>query len=188
MTRNHAGSPTRAKGKPSYIAHFVVRTNKYEETLDWYRRFFEAEDVFVSDELSFLTFDDEHHRIAIINQPDLQDFTEHTSGVDHVAFGMDSLGDLIAAYERLREIGIEPEVPINHGMTTSLYYADPNGVKIEMQVDNSSLPDGPQSYFKTEAFAQNPIGVMFDPEVLARKYHEGVDVDELLQLGSTDDA
>lgn len=173
------------RSKPSYMAHFVVRTAKYAETLDWYRKFFDADDVFVSDELAFLTFDDEHHRIAILNNPDLKEFTEDRAGVDHVAFGMASLGDLVAAYERLKGLGIQPIFPINHGPTTSLYYEDPNGIKVEMQIDNSSLPDGPASYFKTPDFAANPIGIPFDPDVLARKFHEGTDINELLKLGST---
>ena len=186
---NERASPNgKPRSKPSYMAHFVVRTAKFEETLGWYRRFFDAEDVFVSEQLAFLTFDDEHHRIAIINNPDLKEFTEDIAGVDHVAFGMADLEDLIAAYERLKGLGIEPIFPINHGPTTSLYYADPNGIKVEIQVDNSSLPDGPASYFKSQDFADNPIGVMFDPEVLARKFHDGVDVNELLKQGSTADA
>lgn len=187
MTTSDA-TPAVAKGKPAYMAHFVVRTSKYQETLDWYRTFFDAKDVFVSDELAFLTFDDEHHRIAIAYQPNLKEFTEDRAGVDHVAFSMASLGDLIAAYERLKEKGITPAFPINHGPTTSLYYVDPNGVKVEIQVDNSSLPEGPSSFFATQTFAENPIGVMFDPDVLARKYHEGADVNELLKQGSTADA
>lgn len=172
--------------RPAYIAHFVIRTAKFQQTLDWYRRFFDTRDVFVSEQIAFITYDDEHHRIAIINDPSLKPFDDDRAGVDHIAFSMASLGDLLDTYERLKGEGIVPAFPINHGPTTSIYYVDPNGVKVEIQVDNSSLEDGPESFFRTSAFAANPIGVMFDPDVLLRKYREGADVNELLQQGSTE--
>lgn len=173
------------KVKPTYMAHFVVRTARYSETVAWYVNFFEGRVVHASENLTFITFDHEHHRVAIANVPDAKDFAADIAGIDHVAFSMASLSDLIAIYERLKALGIVPDFPINHGVTTSLYYTDPNGVKIELQVDNTSLPDGPASFFETRAFAENPIGVSFDPDVLADKFHAGVDVNELLQQGST---
>lgn len=185
MSETVPASASKAKAKPAYMAHFVVRTARYDETVSWYMRFFDAKTVHADGNLTFLTFDDEHHRVAIANVPDLKDFADDVAGVDHVAFSMADLSDLIASYERLKALGIVPAFPINHGPTTSLYYVDPNGVKVELQVDNTSLPNGPASFFGTSAFAENPIGVVFDPDVLAAKFHAGVDVNELLQQGST---
>ena len=57
-------------------------------------------------------------------------------GLEHVAFTYASLGDLLDTYERLRELGITPYWSINHGPTTSLYYRDPDGNGIELQIDS----------------------------------------------------
>jgi hypothetical protein len=37
---------------------------------------------------------------------------------------------------------------------------------------------------KSEAFAANPIGVVFDPEKLAARYEQGDPIEELLQQGA----
>jgi catechol 2,3-dioxygenase len=40
------------------------------------------------------------------------------------------------SYLRLRDAGIEPDICIDHGMTLSSYYSDPDGNRVELQVDN----------------------------------------------------
>src|SRR3546814_5178524 len=93
--------------------------------------------LFRSNELlAFLSYDEEHHRVAILNVPGLQPQPEGVVGVHHCAFTYATLADLMATYERLRDKGIRPVFPINHGPTTSMYYADPDGNQIELQVDN----------------------------------------------------
>src|SRR3546814_11674198 len=77
-----------------------------------------------------------------------------------------SLGDLLANYIRLKNIGILPYWCINHGPTTSLYYRDLDGNQIETQVDNFDTPEKLTAFFKSEAFQENPLGVQFDPDLL----------------------
>src|SRR3546814_9050284 len=64
------------------------------------------------------------------------DLPEGVVGVHHCSFTYATLADLMSTYERLRDKGIRPVFPINHGPTTSMYYADPDGNQIELQVDN----------------------------------------------------
>ena len=40
----------------------------------------------------------------------------------------------MSTYARLKKAGIEPQFSINHGMTTSLYYPDPDKNMVELQV------------------------------------------------------
>jgi catechol-2,3-dioxygenase len=105
-------------------------------------------------------------------------------GVDHVAYTYGSLGDLLFTYRRLRERGVEPYWCINHGPTTSMYYRDPEGNQVELQVDNFPDVESLQGWFQTGAFAKNPLGVVFDPEKLLQKYLDGVPESELIQQGS----
>ena len=46
-------------------------------------------------------------------------------GVDHVAYTYASLNDLFENYAQLKEQGIKPYWWIHHGVTVSMYYADP---------------------------------------------------------------
>jgi catechol-2,3-dioxygenase len=93
-----------------------------------------------------------------------------SAGHDHLAFTYGSLGDLVATYERLKAAGIKPSVPVAHGLTTSLYYRDPDGGGVELTIDNldpSEWRDWMQNQLSLEL-------VTFDPEEMARNYHAGV--------------
>ncbi|AZI38146.1 biphenyl 2,3-dioxygenase [Caenibius tardaugens NBRC 16725] len=173
---------------PDYIAHFVIRTNHFAKTLDWYREFFDTVDVYYQDGLAFLTFDNEHHRIAIGQLPDLTELSDTVAGVDHIAFTIRDFTRFIENYERLKQTDIVPFWAINHGPTTSLYYRDPNGVKLEIQTDNTSYPGGPSAFFKSDTFASNPVGVEFDPDLLVEMFRAGVPKDDLMRQGSAPSA
>lgn len=174
-----SGLKATGKRKP-YIAHFVIRTAKYQESVAWYRVVFEAKVVFANDMVTFLTFDDEHHRIAIGTLPELEPHSAKSSGVDHIAFSF-GLPELVSTYDRLKAEGILPYWSINHGPTTSLYYHDPDGVQIELQTDNIAFPGGASAFFHSEDFSLNPIGVEFDAEAWSARFHAGEDADSLLQ-------
>src|SRR3546814_9089830 len=90
-----------------------------------------------------------------------------------------TLADLMATYERLRDKGIRPVFPINHGPTTSMYYADPDGNQIELQVDNYDKIEDATAFFYSEAFAENPVGVEFDPDELLRRLRAGEPEEDL---------
>ena len=158
---------------PAKLAHFVIRTSRFEELVDWYMTVLGAVPAFKNDILAFLSYDEEHHRVAILNVPDLKPQPEGVVGVHHNAFTYATLADLLATYERLRDKGIKPVFPINHGPTTSIYYADPDGNQIELQVDNYDTIEEATAFFYSDAFAENPIGVEFDPEDLIRRLREG---------------
>ncbi len=158
---------------PSKLAHFVVRTNHYAAMLAWYKTVLNATAAFESEHLAFLAYDDEHHRVAILNIPTLADQPEGIAGVHHVAFTYNSLRVLLENFERLAALGITPVYTINHGPTTSLYYADPDHNQLEFQVENFATVAESAKFFFTEAFAENPIGVEIDPAQLLARLRAG---------------
>ena len=106
-----------------------------------------AEIVNMDPALAFLTYDDEHHRFAFANldllKPDGGGPDDRGQiGVNHVAYTYASVADLLATYERLKAAGIHPYWPVHHGTTLSLYYADPDGNRMELQVDACSAEEG----------------------------------------------
>lgn len=164
---------------PAKLAHIVLRTSNYDEMVNWYQTVLGATPAFRNEILCFLSYDDEHHRVAIINMPDLEAQKDGVVGFHHAAFTYASLGDLLATYERLRDGGIRPVFPINHGPTTSMYYADPDGNQIELQIDNYDKIEDATAFFYSEAFAENPIGVEFDPDELVRRFRAGESEEDL---------
>ena len=64
-----------------------------------------------------------------------RDRAAHLVGVDHVAYTYGSLNHLLENYAWLKERGIKPYWCIHHGITVSMYYADPDGNQMEFQVD-----------------------------------------------------
>ena len=132
--------------RPQKFVHVVYRTRRFDEMLAWYQFVFDARVQYQNPALAFLTYDDEHHRFAFIDLEVLRPNGDNTDlrslvGVDHVAYTYASLPDLLANYELLKVNGILPYWCVHHGVTVSMYYADPDGNQIEFQVDATrSIP------------------------------------------------
>ena len=171
-------SATDAPIRPAKLAHLVLRTAQFDEIVDWWSTVLHLEVRHGSPFVAFLTYDDEHHRLAILNDPNLRPNDRGTAGFEHVAFTYDSLDDLLATYVRLKEAGITPIAPINHGMTLSLYYADPDGNQCELQVDTMSVAEA-EAFMASPVFEANPIGVPYDPDDLVARRAAGESVEAL---------
>lgn len=166
-------TPVAGKVKsPAKLAHVVLRTNNVRKLRAFYLDFLGAREAFGNETMSFLTYDDEHHRIAIFEFPDVADKVRFSCGLEHIAFTFDTLSDLLLAYRQRKALGMEPVWCINHGPTTSIYYSDTDGNILETQVDNMS-PDEANAYITTGSFANNPLGVNFDPEELIKRLEQG---------------
>lgn len=163
------------------FAHVVLQTGQLEEMRNWYCALLDGHVVFEGNGLSFVTFDEEHHRIAFMSPPvQLEPRSPLASGMHHVAYTFESLDDLLDRYSGLKVKGIEPHVPIQHGVTTSLYYRDPDGNFVELQVDNFATPDEATAYMTGPEYGENPVGVCFEPDKMLAARGAGTDERELI--------
>jgi catechol-2,3-dioxygenase len=172
---------------PTKLAHVVLRTNNFKTMVDYYCVFLGAHVIYENDILAFLSYDDEHHRIAIVAVPGTEAKHASSCGLEHIAFTFDNLSDLLLTYRQRKNHGILPDWPVNHGPTTSIYYKDPDGNRIETQVDNYEKADDATDFMKSKSFAENPIGVDFDPEDLIQCLQRGEDEQSLrerVEIGS----
>ena len=130
---------------PTKLAHVVLRTGQMKAMLDWYVLVLHGRVAHEGEYLSFMTYDDEHHRVAFAVTGASERPEDKHSGLHH----------------------------INHGPTTSMYYADPDGNNVELQIDNFETPDEATEFFESDTFAENPVGVLFDPDELVGRFEAG---------------
>lgn len=172
------------------LSHVFFMTRRYEEMIAWYEKVFGAHVVHGDPALSFLTYDEEHHRFAfanlnVMNPDDSSEAKQGNIGVNHIAYTFATAAELLETYDRLKGEGIMPYWPVHHGFTLSLYYQDPDGNRLEFQVETCSKEDA-IDFMHTEVFASNPIGVQFDPEDLLSKYRAGVPETDLIARPDTE--
>jgi catechol-2,3-dioxygenase len=155
--------------KPSFH-HFNLKTTRLQELIDWYGVVVGAEVVFQDATGAWLTNDAANHRIALLAFPGFVDDPEKDTrtGMHHCAFEYERFEDLNASYLRLHERGIDPDICIDHGMTLSYYYKDPDGNHVELQIDAFGDWMASKRWMHTSPdFAANPIGVFVDPAKIA---------------------
>jgi catechol 2,3-dioxygenase-like lactoylglutathione lyase family enzyme len=114
MPTQHENSPA-----PDFLAHWVVKTARYDQMIAWYCVVFGARVVHEDSRIAFLTWDDEHHRLVLIKVPSLLRFAFPLArfrrkfyGIDHLAMQSQSLERLLTNYERLKRVGITPVIAV----------------------------------------------------------------------------
>jgi catechol-2,3-dioxygenase len=162
-------------------------TRRYDEMISWYEKVFEARVQYQNPAFAFLTYDDEHHRFAFANMSAINPNGEAADmpagvGVNHVGYTFANVGDLLETYARLKESGIIPYWRVHHGVTLSIYYRDPDGNRMEFQVDCCANADEAHAFMHSDGFAANPVGVDIDPDALLAQYRSGAPAAQLLAM------
>jgi catechol-2,3-dioxygenase len=164
------------------LHHVTLKTRRQQEMADWYGEVVGMKPNHNGPFGAWLTNDAANHRVALLVAPGLDDDPgkiAHT-GMHHLAFEFPDIDGLLSTYERLQVHGITPHACLDHGMTTSLYYVDPDGNSVELQVDNFGDWDASSEWMRTAPeFQTNPIGVNANPQLLLEAWKAGADAAEL---------
>lgn len=156
--------------------HVTIKTSRLQEMVDWYRTLIGVEVNFQDEYNAWTTNDEANHRVAFLAVPGLEDDADkikHT-GMHHSAFEYASFDDLMASFERLKGEGVLPAFSLDHGLTISLYYKDPEGNYVELQSDNFGDWEQSGHFMRTSKdFQSNPIGTFFDPEKVCQAHKAG---------------
>jgi catechol 2,3-dioxygenase-like lactoylglutathione lyase family enzyme len=172
------------------LSHIVLRTANLDKTIEFYGQLVGMKVNYRSAGGAALSHDGEHHRIALASVP-AADQNPFAPGLEHVAFKMRSVGDLLGNYKRLRALEIMPFMTIHHGGTLSAYYLDPDGVQVETFVDTAIMDLSIES-MGSDKFAKNPIGVPIEFDDVLERFESGESLATLLdqpelQEGQLDD-
>jgi catechol 2,3-dioxygenase len=80
----------------------------------------------------------DHHEIALFEVgPGAEGLRANQIGLSHVAFRLRNETQLRAAYQDLKEKHVPICFTVNHGVTKSIYFSDPDGHELEVYCDNS---------------------------------------------------
>jgi catechol-2,3-dioxygenase len=165
--------------KPKF-AHVVYQTGQARAMRDWYCTVLDGHVVYENAALTFITFDDEHHRVALLHPPlPIAAKTPGTAAVHHTAYTFAGIDELLERYEVLRDKGIRPAVCVAHGVTSSMYYRDPDGNFVELQIDAFPDPEEATAYMRGPEYDADAVGPAFDPEEMLRRRRNGATAAEL---------
>jgi len=164
------------------LHHVTLKTGRLQEMIDWYGNLVGVKPLHQFEGGAWLSNDRANHRIAFLATPEITDdpdFRVH-NGMHHSAFEYDTMDDLLLTWERLAAQGIIPHFSVDHGLTTSFYYADPDGNSVELQFDNFGDWEKSSEFMRTSPdFAANPIGHPVSPRKMLAARREGLSVAEV---------
>jgi len=122
--------------KPKKLGHIVLKVSDMAASRDFYMRTLglkvSAENL--KQGVCFLSIGDEHHDIAVFQRATEPAPSPEQPGLIHIAWQLPDMDELRAAYRELTAGGIAVRA-LQHNVTNSIYFDDPDGHTIELYVD-----------------------------------------------------
>jgi len=174
----------------------VLKTSRYEEFKSWYIKVLDTAPMFESErkeqpglgamrQMCLIRSCSEFpftETLVIFDVPGLHQNDPTVAGMDHFQMQFGSIDDLFDRYEALAAHGILPNRSANHGPSTSFYYRDPDGNRVELSVKNYATEAETLAFMQSEAFRRNPAGIDVDPAEYVGRYRGGVSLEELRRI------
>ena len=142
---------------PDRIAHVVLKVRDVERSKKFYSEVMGLQIMQFEPAIKMAFFASngrDHHEIAAIEvEPTAPDSAAGAVGLSHVAFRLRDQAHLQAAYADLKKHGVKIVSAVDHGVTKSIYFRDPDGHLLEVYCDG--LPEEvakfPDPYMGTES-------------------------------------
>ncbi len=83
----------------------------------------------------FLSFGQTHHDLALFQLASGEAPGLAQPGLHHMAWQLGSFGELQSAYRELKAMGVPIESAVEHNVTRSVYFHDPDGNRVELYCD-----------------------------------------------------
>jgi catechol 2,3-dioxygenase len=127
--------------RPDRIGHVVIKVRNLERSRRFYAELLGLQLMHEMPQIkmAFLASNGrDHHEIGLVevgdNAPGPQ---KGETGLLHIAFRLRDEDHLKAAYRELKENQVEIVSTVDHGITKSIYFRDPDGNQLEVYCDNS---------------------------------------------------
>ena len=83
----------------------------------------------------FLSFGREHHELALFQLATGEPPSAAQPGLHHMAWRLQNFEELREAYKELKAMGVQVESTVEHNVTRSVYFPDPDGNRVELYCD-----------------------------------------------------
>ena len=125
--------------KPKRVGHLVLNVKDIEASTKFYTEILGFDISMRRPAGTFLTCGKIHHDLALFQAPEgALPVTEGQLGLNHFAVQVEDLADLTEVYPELKNSGVSLDKNTDHGMTSSIYFFDPDGNKIEFFCNNQA--------------------------------------------------
>ena len=119
------------------LGHIVLRVRDAQKSKEFYMRALGLK--LAHEDLKrgtvFLSFGEQHHELALFEPASSEVADSSHAGLHHAAWQLGSFEELQAAYRELKAIGIKVESTVEHNVTRSVYFPDPDGNRVELYCD-----------------------------------------------------
>ncbi|MFQ6030342.1 MAG: VOC family protein [Dehalococcoidia bacterium] len=123
--------------KPIRVGHLVLNVKNLEESTRFYTEVLGFQVSRQRETGTFLTCGKIHHDVALFQAPEgALPVTEGQLGLNHFAVQVANFEDLQEAYREFTEKGVTMHHNTDHGMTSSIYFMDPDGNRIKYFCNN----------------------------------------------------
>jgi catechol 2,3-dioxygenase len=119
------------------LGHIVLNVRDAAKSRDFYTRTLglrvSHEDL--TQGAVFLSFGREHHELALFQMATGAAPDATQPGLHHMAWQLGSFEELQAAYRDLKGMGVAVESTVEHNVSRSVYFRDPDGNRVELYCD-----------------------------------------------------
>ena len=121
--------------KPKQVGHLVLNVRDVEASEKFYTEVLGFQIAMKRPNATFLTCGQVHHDLALFQATEIEPVTKGRLGLNHFAIQVGDMDELKDVHRRLKENGMDIDHGTDHGMTKSIYFADPDGINIEVFYD-----------------------------------------------------
>jgi catechol 2,3-dioxygenase len=147
---------------PKEIGHVVLNVTDVERSTKFYRDVvgFQVSRYRPDGTGAFLTCGIIHHNLALFKAPEgARPAQKGAIGLNHFAFKVDNYKGLQEAHKRLVEASATIDHIVDHGMTRSVYFLDPDGIEMELFCDTFDTEDQGLAYMKSTRGGAAPMDI-----------------------------
>ncbi len=122
---------------PKRVGHLVLNVKDLTASTKFYTEILGFQISRSRETGTFLSCGKIHHDLALFQAPEgALPVTEGQLGLNHFAVQVEDMADLRQAYQEFEEKGVRLDHNTDHGMTSSIYFFDPDGNRIEYFCNN----------------------------------------------------